>query len=93
MYVGEIEALERLLAATPLASADHAAILQRLASDYLDLACIAFSECVRGSVSGRITREIVQAGETMRAADAKLHASCERRRRDHPDAPDFELCP
>jgi hypothetical protein len=92
VYVGEVDALERLLAETPVGTPDHERILLRLASDYLDLACIAHVECLRSSLAGRVTRQEIRAGETARAAQAKLRARCDRYRREYQREPDPSLC-
>jgi hypothetical protein len=93
LYPNEIEALERLLAETPLPMPDHEKILVRLVSDYLDLTCIATSECLRASTNGVVTRSAMQAGQIARAAFEALRARCERFRDEYAREPGPALCP
>jgi len=92
-YPNEIEALERLFAETPPSMPDHEKILLRLVSDYLDLTCIATSECLRASTNGVVTRQAIEAGQIARAAYKTLRVRCERFRAEYAREPGAALCP
>ena len=79
-YPHEIEQLERLLASTPVEAPDHAAILQRLVSDNLEFACLAFHECVRAVFDHR---GLPGAATIVREGQRKVRLYCERLRAEH----------
>jgi len=91
LYINEAPQLELLLRKTPQDSPDHERILVRLASTYLELACIAYRECVTAQLNGKPPPSGVRA--TARDSYAKHRARCAQLERESSDAGTRGLCP
>jgi hypothetical protein len=91
LYVNEAPQLELLLRETPQDSPDHERILVRLASTYLELACLAYRECITAQLNGKAPSSGVRA--TARDSYAKHRARCAELDRERSDAGTRGLCP